>query len=112
MDRVIVESPFAGKNDFERERNILYARRAVKDSLERGEAPFASHLLYTQDGILNDDVLEERMTGIEAGLEWGKEAHKSAIYIDYGISSGMRQGVLRAQMCGRPIEMRQIGQNP
>ena len=47
MVRVILESPYAG----DIERNVKYARMAVRDSLSRGEAPIASHLLYTQEGI-------------------------------------------------------------
>ena len=65
MLRVILESPFAG----DIERNIKYARLCVRDSLLRGESPIASHLLYTQEGILNDEIESERMHGINAGLE-------------------------------------------
>lgn len=50
MMRVVVESPFAG----DIQKNIEYARKCMADCLKRGEAPFASHLLYTQDGILDD----------------------------------------------------------
>ena len=56
MSLVIIESPYAG----DIKANIAYARRAVRDSLERGEFPIASHLLYTQPGILNDDIPSER----------------------------------------------------
>lgn len=49
---VIVESPYAG----DIEANVAYARRCLRDSLARGEAPIASHLLYTQEGVLRDDV--------------------------------------------------------
>lgn len=56
MRLVIIESPFAG----DVEKNTRYARACVRDSLLRGEAPIASHLLYTQGGILNDDVPAER----------------------------------------------------
>ena len=41
MKLVIIESTFAG----DRLRNIAYARAAMKDWLDRGEAPLASHLL-------------------------------------------------------------------
>jgi hypothetical protein len=44
MNLVIIESPYAGNVEL----NVSYARRAVKDSLGRGESPIASHLLYTQ----------------------------------------------------------------
>jgi hypothetical protein len=36
-------------------RNIRYAQLCVLDCLQRGEAPFASHLLYTQ--VLDDGIL-------------------------------------------------------
>lgn len=44
MRLVILESPYAGNI----EKNVAYARACVRDSLSRGEAPIASHLLYTQ----------------------------------------------------------------
>lgn len=85
MNRVIIESPFAG----DVERNIKYARECVLDSLLRGEAPIASHLLYTQEGILNDEIFEQRKLGINAGLAWKEVADKHVFYIDYGYSPGM-----------------------
>jgi hypothetical protein len=54
---VILESPFAGDIDL----NVAYARACVAHRLSLGEAPIASHLLYTQPGILRDDVPEERI---------------------------------------------------
>lgn len=86
MLRVIIESPYAG----EVERNIAYARAAIRDSLLRGEAPIASHLLYTQEGILNDLIPEERDHGLHAGLAWSAQADKIAFYLDHGWSQGMR----------------------
>jgi hypothetical protein len=55
----------------------------------RGEAPIASHLLYTQDGILNDDDMVERMLGISCGLAWLPKSDYSVFYTDKGWSSGM-----------------------
>lgn len=80
----------------------------MNDSFKRGEAPIASHLLYTQEGILNDDIPEERQKGIEAGLLWGEHASKTVVYIDLGISDGMKEGIQRAKEAGRPIEQRQL----
>ncbi len=65
--KVLVESPFKGDD----ERNIEYARACLHDCFLRKEAPFASHLLYTQPGVLDDNVPDERELGIEAGLVWG-----------------------------------------
>ena len=75
MRPVVLESPYAGNV----EENVAYARAAIRDSLLRGEAPIASHLLYTQPGILKDDVPDERQLGIEAGLAWRFVAEASVV---------------------------------
>ena len=80
----------------------------MRDSLNRGEAPFAMHLLYTQEGILNDDIPEERNWGIEAGMAWGKFAGVTAVYTNLGITPGMEFGIQRANEEGRKIEYRNL----
>lgn len=101
---VIVESPYSGDVDD----NIRYARACIADCLRRGEAPFASHLLYTQDGVLRDDVASEREWGMQAGWEWMGVADLVAVYCDRGISFGMEQGVSRALKLGKVIEYRYL----
>ena len=102
---VIVESPYAG----DVEANVAYARACLADSLARGEAPFASHLLYTQPGVLDDTVPGERAQGIAAGLAWGERADATAVYVDRGITPGMAQGIERARAAGRPVSYRALG---
>ncbi len=102
---VLLESPYAGNVDL----NETYARAAMRDCLLRGEAPFASHLLYTQRGVLDDMAPSERTLGIEAGLAWGSFAKKTVVYVDLGISGGMHLGIERAKAQGRPVEMRTLG---
>lgn len=102
MRLVILESPYAGDVTG----NIAYARVAMRDAIKRGDAPFASHLLYTQLGILDDGDPEERQIGIDAGLLWGKHAVATVAYIGLGISSGMAHGIARAWDEGRPVEWR------
>lgn len=104
MQRVVIESPYAGDVGA----NLVYARRCVRDCLQRGEAPYASHLLFTQDGILDDSILEERELGIEAGLVWGALADRVAVYVDRGISKGMLFGIRRHRLRGIPIEVRAL----
>lgn len=104
MIKVIVESPYAGNVEL----NERYARAALRDCLLRGEAPIASHLLYTQPGVLDDLIPEERQLGIEAGLLWGKEAEKTVVYTDLGVSGGMKYGIASAESYGREIEYRNI----
>lgn len=108
MRRVILESPYAG----DIEANVDYARAAMRDSLLRGEAPIASHLLYTQPGVLNDTLSEERSLGIQAGLSWGAEADATVVYTDRGISRGMEYGIKRAKMESRPVEYRSLPSTP
>jgi hypothetical protein len=104
MRRVIVESPYSGNI----EQNTVYAREAVRDCILRGEAPIASHLLFTQPGILRDEVEGERAAGIAAGLAWLPVADASVIYTDLGISQGMLQGIAAAGAAGIPVEYRTI----
>lgn len=111
---VILESPYAGTSRnpivrwFQRQANVRYARRCLRDSLMRGEAPIASHLLYTQPGVLRDDDPQQRQQGIDAGLAWRKVADKSVVYIDRGITAGMRYGVQVAHADKRRVEFRSI----
>lgn len=104
MRLVILESPYAGDVS----RNVAYARAALRDCLYRGEAPFASHLLYTQPGVLDDNRQIERCLGITAGLVWGKVAEATVVYADLGISPGMGQGITRAILECRPVEFRTL----
>ena len=105
MRRVVIESPFAG-NIWQRWLNRRYARRCLRDSCMRGEAPLASHLLYTQ--ALDDKDSHERKMGIEAGLCWGLLADATVVYTDRGISRGMKYGIDAAQAAGRPIDYRRL----
>lgn len=104
--RVVLESPFAG----DVESNIAYARRCVKDCLLRGEAPLASHLLYIQEGILDDTKPEERKLGMNAGFVWNELAERVVVYTDRGVSKGMEAGVALAQERGIPVEYRKLGE--
>lgn len=89
-------------------RNLSYARACMKDCLQRGEAPFASHLLYTQEGVLDDTVPEEREWGIQAGFAWRQVAQKTVVYTDLGISKGMQYGIDDAAKRGSPVEFRTL----
>ena len=104
MKLVILESPYAG----DVLTNIQYARRCVRDSLLRGEAPIASNLLYTQDSILRDDIPEERQLGINAGLAWKVVAEATVVYADLGITAGMHYGISQAKKQGLEVEIRYL----
>lgn len=101
---VVIESPYAG----DIVRNVAFARAAMEDSLKRGETPFASHLLYTQPGILDDGNAEERALGIDAGWAMMRVANLLAVYTNLGVSEGMQAGIRRAEQLGLRVEERRM----
>ncbi len=104
MRRVFLESPYSGNV----EENLAYARECMHDSIGRGEAPYASHLLYTQPGVLDDDKPEERALGIAAGQAFLPVCEASVVYTDLGISEGMKLGMAAARELGIRIEFRSL----
>ena len=104
MRLVILETPYAG----DVETNLKFARECVRDCLMRDEAPIASHLLYTQPGILNDNIQNERKLGINAGHAWIEVADAMVVYEDFGISAGMYQGIAKARAAALFVELRRL----
>ena len=102
---VIIESPFSGDVG----RNLAYARACMRDCLARGEAPFASHALYTQPGVLDDEIPQEREQGMIAGFAWRLVAETTVVYQDLGISSGMQRGIDHSHSIGVTVEYRSLG---
>lgn len=92
----------------ESKRNVEYARAALADCLRRGEAPYASHLLYTQPGVLDDTKADERQLGITAGFAWRSRADATIVYTDFGISLGMQLGIEDAERDRRIVEYRTL----
>lgn len=112
--RVIIESPYAGPPDADHEirkaaidANIRYAEACLLDSLQRGESPYASHLLYTR--VLNDDNPEDRTLGMEASTAWLIASDLVAVYTDRGISNGMKWGIEKASQYNIRVEFRELG---
>ena len=102
---VVIESPYKGKV----KQNVAYAQKCMSDSLLRGECPFASHLLYTQ--VLGDTVPELRSMGMSRAFEWYRHADLMAVYIDKGISDGMKMGMEVAEKLGIEIVYRTLDGN-
>lgn len=108
--KVLIESPYAGDID----RNVRYARACCRHLMlstardDRPLAPYASHLFYTQPGLLDDGTPIERELGIGAGLAWGEAAEETIVCIDLGISPGMERGIEAAHAVGRPVREFQL----
>jgi len=106
MRRVIIESPLAGATPEDVAQNVAYAKAAMRDCFARGEASFASHLLYPL--VFDDSTPEQRRAGMLAGFAWGEVADATVVYTDRGISSGMQDGIARANLAGRTVEYRTL----
>lgn len=100
--RVIIESPWSGNESV----NKAFGRACLRDSLGRGEAPLAGHLLYTQ--VLLDIKPTERRMGMLSGFAWYEEAETVVVYCDRGISEGMLQGIAVATYYGVPVLYRRL----
>lgn len=106
MRLVVIESPWRANEAYSIEQHRLYLNYAIQDCFNRGEAPFASHGLYTE--ALDDDDLPSRLKGITAGLLWGIHADFVAAYCDMGQSDGMLQALRHWDGLGKRIERRTI----
>jgi len=98
--RTRIESPLAGNF----RRNVRYAQLCMLDSLKRGEAPYASHLLYPQ--VFDDLDEDQRRIGMQAGHVWLRQAELVALYIDFGMSRGMSMAEALAVKLGKPTTQR------
>lgn len=85
-------------------KNLEYARQCCHWVFEQSGVPFASHLFYTQEGMLDDTNKDERNKGIEAGFFIGGFAEKVCVFYDKGISKGMKLGVQKALERDQDIE--------
>jgi hypothetical protein len=86
--------------------NLVYARMLLLNSLLRGEAPTASHLLYTQVWSENPEL---RANGIKAGIEFHNRCDLVALGVDLGVSSsGMKLAQDNARLIGVALERRAI----
>ncbi len=108
MDFVVIESPHRGEGESfgDLEANKGYARDCLRNSLLRGEAPFASHLLYTE--VLDDDKPAEREAGLIAARAVIPRADRLCVYIDRRISEGMREAIATAKAAGVRIVYRSL----
>ena len=103
---VIIESPYKGDNYKDLDRNMAYLRAALHDCLMRGEAPFASHAIYTQ--VLDDKIPTEREHGIQAGFAFREVADYTVVYTDLGITPGMQLGIDHSKSKTIPVMYRTL----
>lgn len=84
MIPVQLESPYGSTDPEVVAQNEQYLQNCICDCLERGEAPFASHQMYTD--ALDDQIPEQRALGIAAGFVWASFAKLRVVYLDRGLT--------------------------
>lgn len=95
---VVYESPFASTDFDTFARNIAYARLLIREGATGyNEAGIASHVIWTQPGILRDTVESERNLGIACGIVFANMAKQGIIGHIYGIDLGWSKGMLRSK---------------
>lgn len=114
MTRVAVESPFAPPKGLEPEasrqasrENIRYALACLRYVLAKGASPYASHLLFTL--VLRDTTPDERRLGMKAGFAYADECDERWIFVDLGVSAGMKAGETRGNKLGQRVQSIRIG---
>ena len=116
MSLIILESPYSGDIPT----HVAYAQRAMHNSREKGEIVIIPHLLWTQHHLAPtyfvcdwDDKYEVKNGGREESLKQicklRKMADKIVFYMDYGMSSGMKDGLEQCKRENIPYEERYIG---
>ena len=114
---VIIESPFDGDLN----RNSFYTRLCVLDSIRRGEAPVACHLVYpslttdlasmVRPAFIHDNSATSPLTRAEAfeHIEALRNRLEATIfYTDLGMSEGMSEARARCEEKGLPFEERRL----
>ena len=106
----IIESPFKGATPEQEAQHKRYLNLCIRDSVMRGETPYASHRMLTE--ALDDADPAERELGIAAGFDMRiallEAGAVTVIYDDYGISDGMRRGIRHAENIGCRVETRTL----
>jgi hypothetical protein len=103
---VVIESPLAGNVELHQR----YLDACIRDCIERGETPYASHRMLV--GPLDDLDAAQRMTGMLAGFHMAEALAQlgapRVVYVDCGVSGGMGLGIQHAERIGQRVERRTV----
>lgn len=105
--RVILISPFMAEDYSLAPRMERYALHAVRDSVNRGEAPLAANLFFYMSIDVTSKI--ERDIGLHAALTWIKGCELVAAYVDHGVTPAMQAALNVAESRSKKIEFRSIG---
>lgn len=102
----VIESPWAGLDAGSKAKH--YLKQCIRDSLARGEIPWASHAMLAWTEALYEGDEEQRAEGLLVNKKMILKADVVAIYVDKGKSGGMKEAETWARMHGITVEIRNI----
>lgn len=106
MKLVYICSPYRAEDAETVQRNIEYAKELTRTVLMNGDCPVTPHLYMTL--CLDDSVEEERVIGLEAGMELLRRCNRVVVGTKYGISEGMAAEIQCAKDGGMRIEYKEM----
>lgn len=112
LELVVLETRYVSEDIATMIKYRKFTLACIRDCLKRGEAPYASHMLFTETNALGEFSPDERAIGMHSGFLWGSNAVKTVVYTDLGLGLGMQQGIKSAQEVGRSVEYRELGWIP
>lgn len=101
MKRVIIESPYKANNRYTVEDHVSYLNSILRAVAMSCVSPYASHRILTE--ALDDSDEFERARGIMCGLAWHSVADEMWVFVDMGISEGMKKAIDHAHSVGLPV---------
>lgn len=106
----LLESPYASPDPHTKAIYYTYALLAARLLTKHGHNPLASHLYYTQ--FLDDEITAQRQLGfILARKAFGEVSRSSMVASDFGLSSGMINGINMANASWKPVFYLQLFPN-
>lgn len=106
----LLESPYASPDPHTKSIYYTYALLAARLLTKHQHNPLASHLYYTQ--FLDDEITAQRQLGfILARKAFGEVSRSSMVASDFGLSSGMINGINKANASWKPVFYLQLFPN-
>ncbi|HXJ94189.1 MAG TPA: hypothetical protein VMT20_15180 [Terriglobia bacterium] len=106
MTVTVIASPWSGLGAGDKAK--AYLRACIRDSLARDEIPWASHAMLAWTRALYEEDEEQRAEGILVSKKMIVKCELVAVYVDHGISAGMKEEEIYAKMHGKRVERRSL----
>lgn len=106
MKVVVLLTPWEGFR--ERLRLKQYIRTCIRDCIVREELPWGPQVMLAWTEALYEDDPEQRREGIELGKQMVRRSDSVALYIDLGVSAGMREIANYAAFHSKPVDKRRV----